>query len=435
MKPFARFAATLAARFAALAIASTVASAQGTAPAYKRDIPAKLSKQARISEDSAAAIARAKVPNGKIQSVELEREKGKLIYSYDVKIAGKSGIEEVNVNAMDGTVVGVEHESPSDEKKEAAVEYHVAARYPLGGEGGWDYVSIDTARHRVFIGRENRVMVVDEATGKLISEIGGKLNRVHGVAFSYATGRGFITSGGDSTVTMFDLSTLAVLGTTTAADDADAILFDKATGNVFTMNGDANSSSVIDAKTGKRTGTIPLGGKPEFGVSDGAGKLYANIEDKNEIVEVDARAQKVVRRWPLTGCKGPTGLAIDVAHRRLFSGCRGSKVMAISDAAAGKVLATVPIGPGVDANAYDPSSGLAFSSNGGDGTLTVVRQDEPGRFVVAQTVQTAPSARTMALDPMTHRIYTVAAKFGTPAPGQRRPPVMPGTFEMLVLER
>ena len=242
MNRFSRVAATVAATFAALIVASTVASAQGTAPAYKRELPARLSKQARISEDSAAAVARAKVPNGKIQSVELEQEKGRLIYSYDVKIAGKSGIEEVNVNAMDGTVVGVEHESPSDEKKEAAGEYRVTAHYPLGGEGGWDYVSIDTARHRVFIGRDNRVMVVDEATGKLISEIGGKLNRVHGVAFSYGTGHRFITSGGDSTVTMFDLATLAVLGTTTAADDADAILFDKATGNVFTMNGDANSS-------------------------------------------------------------------------------------------------------------------------------------------------------------------------------------------------
>jgi len=326
----------------------------------------------------------------------------------------------------------------SGDRKATASEpppYHVAARYPLGGEGGWDYVAIDTARHRVFIGRENRVMVVDGATGKLVSEIGGKLNRVHGVAFSYATGHGFISSGGDSAVTMFDLATLAVLGTTTAADDADGILFDEATDHVFTMNGDANSSSVIDAKTGKRIGTIPLGGKPEFGVSDGSGKLYANIEDKNEIVEIDARAQRVVRRWPLAGCEGPTGLAIDVAHHRLFSGCRGNKVMAVSDASAGKVLTTMPIGPGVDANAYDPSSGLAFSSNGGDGTLTIVREDRPGHFVIAQTVQTAPSARTMALDPVTHRIYTVAAKFGTPVPGQRRPPVLPGTFEMLVVDK
>jgi YVTN family beta-propeller protein len=314
-----------------------------------------------------------------------------------------------------------------------APEYHVVARYLLGGEGGWDYVTIDTARHRVFIGRENRVMVVDEPTGKLVGEIGGTLNRVHGVAFSYATGHGFITSGGDSTVTMFDLATLKVLGTTTAADDADAILYDGATGNLFTMNGDANSSSVIDAKTGKRIGTIALGGKPEFGVSDGAGKLYANIEDKNEVVEIDAKARKVVRRWPITPCESPTGLAIDAAHHHLFSGCR-NRLMAISDAAAGKLMTTVPIGAGVDANAYDASMNLAFSSNG-DGTLTVVGQEGSGKFVVAQTAQTAPSARTMALDPVTHRVYTVAAKFGTPAAGQRRPPVLPGSFEMLVLAR
>jgi YVTN family beta-propeller protein len=276
-------------------------------------------------------------------------------------------------------------------------------------------------------------MVVDEATGKLIGEIGGKLNRVHGVAFSYATGHGFITSGGDSTVTMFDLASLKVLGTTTAADDADAILFDRATGNVFTMNGDANSSSVIDAKTGKRIGNIALGGKPEFGVSDGAGKLYANIEDKNEVVEIDARAQKVVRRWPIAPCESPTGLAIDVEHHRLFSGCR-NRTMAISDAVAGKLITTVPIGAGVDGNAYDAATSLAFASNG-DGTLTVVRQDGSGKFVVAQTVVTAPSARTMALDPVTHRIYTVAAKFGPLPAGQRRPPVLPGTFELLVLSR
>jgi YVTN family beta-propeller protein len=314
-----------------------------------------------------------------------------------------------------------------------APTYHVVAHYPLGGAGGWDYVTIDTAGHRVFIARENRVMVVDEATGKPISEIGGKLNRAHGVAFSYSTGHGFITSGGDSTVTMFDLKTLKVLGTTTAADDADAILYDPATGHLFTMNGDANSASVIDEKTGKRIGTIKLGGKPEFGVSDGTGKLYANIEDKNEIVEIDAKAQKVTRRWSVKPCESATGLAIDAAHHHLFSGCR-NKLMAISDAAAGKLMMTLPIGAGVDANAYDAASGLAFSSNG-DGTLTVVREDSPGHFVVAQTAQTAASARTMALDPVTHRIYTVAAKFGAAAAGQRRPPVVPGSFEMLVLEK
>jgi YVTN family beta-propeller protein len=314
-----------------------------------------------------------------------------------------------------------------------APDYHIVARYPIGGDGGWDYVTIDTARHRVFIGRENRVMVVDEATGKLLSEIGGALKRVHGVALSYPTGHGFITSGGDSTVTMFDLATLEVLGTTTAADDADAILYDGPTGHVFTMNGDAHSSSVIDARTGKRIGTIPLGGKPEFGVSDGAGKLYANIADKNEVVEIDAKAQTVLRRWPVSPCDSPTGLAIDAARHHLFSGCR-NKLMAISDASAGKLLTTIPIGGGVDANAYDAVTRLAFSSNG-DGTLTVVREEPLGTFVVAQTVQTAASARTMALDPATHRIYTVAAKLGTPAPGQRRPPVVPGTFEMLVLSR
>jgi len=237
---------------------------------------------------------------------------------------------------------------------------------------------------------------------------------------------------------MFDLKTLKELGRTRAADDADAILFDSASNRVFTFNGDAQSSTVVDPASGQAIGSIALGGKPEFGVSAGDGKLYVNIEDRAEIVEIDAAAQKVTRRWSLAPCTEPTGLAIDRVHHRLFSGCH-NRVMAISNATTGKVIATVPIGGGVDGDGFDPGTGLAFSSDG-EGTLTVVHQDSPNKYRVVSTVPTKRGARTMALDPRTHRIFTVTADLGPPpAPTKEqphpRPTVVPDTFTLLVLER
>jgi YVTN family beta-propeller protein len=280
-------------------------------------------------------------------------------------------------------------------------------------------------------------MVVDLGTGKLLGEIPG-INGAHGVALAYPDGHGFATGGRDSSVTMFDLKTLKVLGKTKAAEDADGVLYDPASKRVFTMNGDDGSSSVIDPATGKNVGTIQLGGKPEFAVPAGDGKLFANIEDSAQVVEIDALALKVTRRWPLAPCKSPTGLAIDVAHHRLFSGCRGGKLMAISDAIAGRLITTVPIGEGVDAAAFDPATALAFASNA-DGSITAVHEDSPDRFTVAQNATTMPGARTMTLDVRTHRLYTVSAKFGPPpkdstaANPRRRPPILPGTFSLLVL--
>ncbi|HEX6966852.1 MAG TPA: YncE family protein [Gemmatimonadaceae bacterium] len=318
-------------------------------------------------------------------------------------------------------------------------KYHVANRYTLGGDGGWDYVALDTASHRLFITRGDRAMVVDPANGKVLGEVTG-IDGAHGVAFDYASGHGFATSGRDSSVVMFDLKTLAVSGRSRAAADADAILFDPATKHVFTFNGDAQSSSVIDGATGRNIGTVDLGAKPEFGVSDGHGKVYVNLESTGEIAEIDAAAMKVTRTWSIAPCQSPTGLAIDVAHDRLFSGCR-NRVMAISDAKAGKLVTTVPIGSGVDACRFDAATGDAFSSNGGDGTITVVHEDAPDHFTVVQTVPTMRSARTMELNPTTHALYTVGAKFG-PMPAQsagtprrRRPPMVPGSFTLLVLER
>ncbi len=313
--------------------------------------------------------------------------------------------------------------------------YHLLNRFVLGGDGGWDYLALDTARHRLFIARQNRIMVVDPERGTLLGEIPG-LERAHGIALAYETGHGFATSGADSTVVMFDLATLKVLGRTTAAIDDDAILYDPASHHIFTFNGDAGSSTVIDPASGQRLGTIALGGKPEFAVSAGDGMLYVNIEDQGAIAELDARAMKVTRRWSIAPCESPTGLAIDRAHRRLFSVCR-SKVMAISDTRAGKLITTVPIGSGPDGAAFDPATGNAFSSNG-DGTLTVVHEDGPNAFRVTQTVPTMPGARTMTLDPVTHRVYLVSARFGEapaaapPSAPRRRPPMIPGSFTLLV---
>ena len=319
-----------------------------------------------------------------------------------------------------------------------APSYHVVAAYRLGGEGGWDYIALDTVRNRLFIARSNRIMVVDPDKRTLLGEIPG-LDRAHGIAFSYATGRGFATSGADSSVTMFDLATLKVLGHTRVDADDDAILYDSASTHIFTMNGDAHTASVIDAASGKRIGTIALGGQPEFAVSDGAGKVYVNLEDRGAIVELDPRAMKVTRRWSIAPCESPTGLAMDAAHGRLFSVCR-NRIMAISDVRAGKLDTTVPIGSGVDGARFDPATGDAFASNG-EGTLTVVRESSPSEFRVAQTVPTISGGRTMELDPRNHRVYVVGARFGearaepTAGSPRRRSPMIPGSFTLLVLAR
>ncbi len=312
--------------------------------------------------------------------------------------------------------------------------YHQVHSFKLGGDGGWDYLALDTVGHRLFIGRQDRIMVVDPSNGELLGQIQG-LNRAHGVAFDYADNHGFATSGGDSTVVMFDLKTLKVLGRTIAAVDCDAILFDPATKRIFTLNGDAHSASVIDPVSGRRIANIPLGAKPEFGVSAGDGKVYANLESTSEVAEIDAAAMKVTRRWSIKPCESPSGLAIDVAHHRLFSVCH-SQAMGISDTEAGRLVTTVPIGSGVDAARFDPATQDAFASNG-DGTITVVHENSPDSYEVVQTIQTMRGARTMELDPATHRLYTVSAEYGQAPPAQpgqrrRRPPVVPGSFTLMV---
>ena len=310
--------------------------------------------------------------------------------------------------------------------------WRVAHTYLLGGEGSWDYVVPDPPHHRLFIARQNRVMVVDEDTGKLLGEVTG-IQGAHGTAVAESTGRGFATSGNDQSVVMFDLKTYKVLGRIPAAEDADAIVYDAPSNRVFTLNGDAHSSTVIDPKEGVRITNLPLGGKPEYGASAGDGKVYANLTDTSEVVEIDAKSATVSRRWPTAPCKQPVSMAIDTRHHRLFSGCR-SGVMAVSDYQAGKVVATVPIGQGVDGAGYDPASGDAFASNA-DGTLTVIHQQTPDEYRVVQTVETPQRSRNMGLDPTTHRLYLVSAKFGEAPGGRGRPPVLPGTFSLMAIER
>ena len=316
---------------------------------------------------------------------------------------------------------------------QSSSSYRVTHTYLLGGDGSWDYVVPDPPRHRLFIARQNRVMVVDAENGKLLGEVAG-IQGAHGTAVAEATGRGFATSGNDQSVVMFDLTTFQSLGRIPAAEDADAILFDPPSNRVFTLNGDAHSSTVIDPKAGKAITNISLGGKPEYGASAGDGKVYANLTDTSEVVEIDAAHASVTRRWPTAPCRQPVAMAIDTAHHRLFSGCR-SGVLAVSDYQAGKVVVTVPIGAGVDGAGYDSASGDAFASNA-DGTLTVIHQDSPDEYHVAQTVETPQGSRNMGLDATNHRIYIAAAKFGeAPAGGRGRRPVLPGTFTVLVIER
>jgi outer membrane protein assembly factor BamB len=320
------------------------------------------------------------------------------------------------------------------------VGYHVTQTYALGGDGGWDYIVPEPAQHRVFIGRTNRVMVVDADNGKLLGEVTG-INGAHGTAIVEASGHGFATSGNDQSVVMFDLKTFKELARIPAAEDADAIIYDPASNRVFTFNGDAHSSTVIDPVAGKLVTNIDFGGKPEYGASAGDGKVYANLTDTSEIVEIDAKAATVSRRWSTAPCKQPVAMAIDTTHHRLFSGCR-SGVLAVSDYQSGKAITTVPIGMGVDGAGYDPGAGDVFATNA-DGTLTVIHQDSPDKYHVVGNVATPIGSRNMGLNPTTHRIYVAAATFAQPAapagntpPGRGgRPTIVPGSFKLLVIER
>jgi DNA-binding beta-propeller fold protein YncE len=316
--------------------------------------------------------------------------------------------------------------------------YRVVQRFTPGGEGGWDYLTLDHEAKRLYVARATRVQVLDTATGRLIGEIAGTPG-VHGVALAPGLGRGYASNGRDSSVTVFDLKSLGTLTTIpVGGQNPDAILFEPVTKRVFTFNGGTHDATAIDAVSNRVLGRIPVGGRPEFAVEDGRGHVFLNLEDSSAVVGFDARTLTVGSRWPLAPGEEPTGLAIDAAHRRLFSTC-GNKLMIVMDLDSGRVVASLPIGERVDAAAFDADRHLVFSSNG-EGTLTIVRAEAPDRFTVAGTVTTQRGARTMALDAKSHRIYLAAARFGEAPPAtaanpRPRPPMEPGSFVILVLGR
>jgi YVTN family beta-propeller protein len=312
--------------------------------------------------------------------------------------------------------------------------YHLIATWKLGGDGGWDYLAVDSDAHRLYISRATRVMVVDLDSGKVVAEIPDTPG-VHGIALAPDLGKGFISNGGDNSVTVFDPKSLKSTDRIKVGQRPDAILYDPATKRVFTFNAGSKDSTAIDATSGKVVGTIPLGGKPEFAATDGKGTVFVNMEDKNSLYALDPDKLAVREKWDLPGCEEPSGLAIDRKNNRLFSGCE--KIMAITDAATGKQVANTPVGEGVDAAAFDPETGLAFAS-AGEGKLTVVQSQGGDKYAVVETPATQKGARTMALDTKTHNIYLVTADFGPrPAPTADNPhpraPIVPGSFVVLVM--
>ncbi len=314
--------------------------------------------------------------------------------------------------------------------------YHIIKKIHIGGDGFWDYLTLDSQARRLYISHGTHVLVFDPDTYTQIGDL-PDTEGVHGVALAPELGRGFASDGRANAVTVFDLKTLKEIGRVkTTGENPDCILYDPASRRVFTFNGRSGNSTAIDAASGKVLGTIELGGKPEFATADGEGRVYVNLEDKSMVAELDPRALKVEASWPLAPCENPSGMAIDREHRRLFIGCH-NQMMAVMNADTGRVITTLPIGKGVDANRFDPETQLAFSSNG-DGTLTVIHEDSPEKFTEVESVPTQRGARTMALDLKTHRVFLVTAEFGPPpAPTAERPhpwpTIVPGSFTLLVV--
>jgi len=310
----------------------------------------------------------------------------------------------------------------------ASTGYHAAGEIKIGGEGGWDYATVDGGARRLYVSHATHVAVIDLDAGKVVGDIPDTPG-VHGIAIAPELNRGFISNGRANNVTIFDLKTLKSTGQVATGENPDGIRYDSVSGRVFTFNGRSKNSTVIDAKAGTVVATVALPGKPEFPVADGRGKIYVNIEDTNEIVEIDAAKASMSKKYSLMPCEGPSGLAIDTKNRRLFSVC-SNRLMAISDPDAGKVLATPAIGAGSDGAAFDPATGYAFSSNG-DGTLTIVGQTG-GKWEVLENVATERGARTIALDDKTHKLYLPTARTA-PAQGNARPTFLPDTFKVLVV--
>ena len=310
-----------------------------------------------------------------------------------------------------------------------AEDYRLLARRTLGGEGFWDYFAIDQQARRLYISRWSHVMVVDADSYQVVGDIPG-IEGVHGIAIAPELGRGFITEDEANRITIFDLRTLKKTATAKTGNGPDGMIYDSSSKRVIVFSGDGKVTAV-NAATGSVAGSAELGGSPEFAASDGRGHIYNNLEDKNEVVQIDSGNLRILNRWSLAPGESPSGMAIDAVHHRLFVGCRNRKLV-VMDSDTGKVVTTVPIGDGVDANRFDPVTNLVFSSNG-DGTLTVVHEDSANVYSGIANVPTRRGARTMELDPQTHRVYLVTAQLGLqPTQPHTPPPMVPGTFELLV---
>jgi len=309
--------------------------------------------------------------------------------------------------------------------------YHFLKEIPITGDGGWDYLSVDSAASRLYMSHGAEVVVVDLAADTVVGRITNTPG-VHGLAPAPELGRGFVSCGRENKAAIVDLKTLATLSKVDTGQNPDGLLYEPGRQEVYMFNGRGQSATVIDAKSGKVVATVPLGGKPEFPAADPeAGRVYDNLEDKSEVTVIDTSSHSVVTNWPAAPGEEPSGLAIDTAHHRLFLGCGGSKTMVMMDSTSGKVITSVPIGDGVDACAFDAGTQLAFSSCR-DGTTTIAHEDAPDKLTVVQTLKTEQSARTMTLDPKTHRIYLPSAKFGPRVEGERRPKMIPGSLRILV---
>ncbi|MGB6676832.1 MAG: YncE family protein [Terriglobales bacterium] len=287
--------------------------------------------------------------------------------------------------------------------------YSVIKKIAIPGQGSWDYLTVDEDARRLYVSHGTQVEVLDVDSGAIVGKI-ENTQGVHGIAIAPDIGRGFVSDGQSSTVTIFDLKTLKTIAEVPTGKKPDAIIYDPATSRVFAFNGGSNSATVIEGKDGKVAGTIDLGGGPEFAAADGNGYVYNNLEDESLVLKVNSRTLKVEQRWPTEPCAAPSSMAIDRANRRLFLGCR-SKVMAVMNADTGQVITTLPIGDHVDATAFDTGTRLIFNSNG-EGTVTVIRQDSPDKYSIAETVKTLPRAKTSALDPKTHQLFLSTAESG-----------------------
>lgn len=310
----------------------------------------------------------------------------------------------------------------------------VLSTLPLGGAGGWDYLTFDAAHRHLFVSRGDRVLVIAVDQHQQIGTIADTAG-VHGIALAPGLGRGFTSNGNAASVTEFDLTTLRTVATIAGTGkNPDAIVYDSASKHVLTFNGHSDSASVIDPAKGAVVATIALPGKPEFAVSDGDGHVYANIEDKSELIQIDTANNQVLHVWPLAPCRSPSGLAIDIHHQRLFSVC-DNRLMVVTDATNGHQVATMTIGQGPDAVVFDAAEAMIYSSNGQSGTITAVHEDDADHYRVSATIPTQVSARTEALDPKLHRLYLSAARLGTTRQPNGRPTIEPGSFSMLTVGR